>query len=86
MGSEAGIRRTKVALRHEIAGKQRISQDARPAAARGGEVEGRGDTAVHAPRPLPEYVEHCFATFFSDPHGVMLEGSCRAPVETDGGV
>jgi catechol 2,3-dioxygenase-like lactoylglutathione lyase family enzyme len=42
-------------------------------------VEARGDTVIHAPRWFPEYGEHCYATFFSDPHGVMLEVLCHAP-------
>jgi catechol 2,3-dioxygenase-like lactoylglutathione lyase family enzyme len=42
-------------------------------------VEERGDTVIHAPRAFPEYGEHCYATFFSDPHGVMLEVLCHAP-------
>jgi hypothetical protein len=46
-------------------------------------VEVRGDTVIHEPRPFPEYGEHCYATFFSDPHGVMLEVLCHAPEETD---
>ena len=39
---------------------------------------------IHAPRPFPEYGEHCFATFFADPHGVMLEVLCHEPDEVDG--
>ena len=46
-------------------------------------VEARGDTVIHAPRAFPEYGEHCYATFFSDLHGVMLEVLCHAPEETD---
>jgi catechol 2,3-dioxygenase-like lactoylglutathione lyase family enzyme len=32
----------------------------------------QGSEVVHAPRDFPEYGTH-FATFFLDPHGIMLE-------------
>lgn len=28
---------------------------------------------VHGARTFPEYGEHCYSTFFVDPHGIMLE-------------
>ena len=33
---------------------------------------GQGSEVVHAPRDFPEYGVH-YATFFLDPHGIMLE-------------
>ena len=39
----------------------------------------RGDEIVHRPRPFPEYGEHCFATFFLDPHGIRLEVVTHSP-------
>ena len=36
----------------------------------------QGSEVIHAPREFPEYGEH-FATFFLDPHGVMLEVVCH---------
>ena len=33
----------------------------------------RGDDVVRAPKPFPQYGPHCYATFFLDPHGFMIE-------------
>jgi catechol 2,3-dioxygenase-like lactoylglutathione lyase family enzyme len=33
----------------------------------------RGDEIVRAPKPFPRYGPHCYATFFLDPHGFMIE-------------
>jgi catechol 2,3-dioxygenase-like lactoylglutathione lyase family enzyme len=38
----------------------------------------QGSEIVHAPRDFPEYGVH-FATFFLDPHGIMLEVVCHEP-------
>lgn len=39
---------------------------------------------VHEPRLFPEYGEDCFATFFLDPHGIMLEVVCHtAPADAE---
>ena len=40
---------------------------------------GRGHEVLHAPRPFPEYGEHCFATHFVDVHGFHLEVSTHEP-------
>jgi catechol 2,3-dioxygenase-like lactoylglutathione lyase family enzyme len=40
-------------------------------------VRDRGDEILHPPTPFPEYGEHCYATFFVDPHGFMLEVVCH---------
>jgi len=37
-----------------------------------------GSGVVHAPRAFPEYGENAFATYFLDPHGIMLEVVCHA--------
>jgi catechol 2,3-dioxygenase-like lactoylglutathione lyase family enzyme len=37
----------------------------------------RGDEVLHAPRLFPEYGEHCYATYWLDPHGFMLEAVCH---------
>ncbi len=34
---------------------------------------------LHAPRAFPEYGEHCYATYWLDPHGFMLEAVCHDP-------
>jgi hypothetical protein len=44
-------------------------------------VSNRGDEVLHAPRPFPEYGQHCYATFFLDPHGFMLEVVCHKAEE-----
>jgi catechol 2,3-dioxygenase-like lactoylglutathione lyase family enzyme len=36
-------------------------------------ASGRGDKIVRAPKPFPRYGPHCYATFFLDPHGFMIE-------------
>jgi catechol 2,3-dioxygenase-like lactoylglutathione lyase family enzyme len=33
----------------------------------------RGSEVVHPPRAFPEYGEHTYASYFLDPHGIMLE-------------
>jgi catechol 2,3-dioxygenase-like lactoylglutathione lyase family enzyme len=38
-----------------------------------------GSEVVHEPRPFPEYGEHTYATYFLDPHGIMLEVACHVP-------
>lgn len=43
----------------------------------------RGSEVVHPPRAFPEYGEHAYATYFLDPHGIMLEVVCHAAEGTD---
>lgn len=33
----------------------------------------RGDEIVRAPKPFPRYGPDCYASFFLDPHGFMIE-------------
>jgi catechol 2,3-dioxygenase-like lactoylglutathione lyase family enzyme len=42
-------------------------------------AKAQGLEVVHEPRSYPEYGEHCYATFFLDPHGFMLEAVCHSP-------
>jgi catechol 2,3-dioxygenase-like lactoylglutathione lyase family enzyme len=43
----------------------------------------RGHEIVHAPKPFPEYGEHCYSTFFLDVHGFMIEATTHAkPTES----
>lgn len=37
---------------------------------------------LHEPREFPEYGQHCYATFWLDPHGFMLEAVCHSPEES----
>jgi catechol 2,3-dioxygenase-like lactoylglutathione lyase family enzyme len=37
---------------------------------------------IHAPRQFPEYGEQHYATYFLDPHGIMLEVVCHSADET----
>jgi len=39
----------------------------------------RGDEIVRAPRAFPRYGPHCYATFFLDPHGFMIEVVSHEP-------
>jgi catechol 2,3-dioxygenase-like lactoylglutathione lyase family enzyme len=34
------------------------------------------------PQEFPQYGEHCFATYWLDPHGFKLEAVCHAPEAT----
>ena len=34
------------------------------------------------PREFPQYGEHCFATYWLDPHGFKLEAVCHRPEES----
>jgi catechol 2,3-dioxygenase-like lactoylglutathione lyase family enzyme len=36
------------------------------------------------PQEFPQYGEHCFATYWLDPHGFKLEAVCHTPEEPDG--
>ena len=44
-------------------------------------VTARGDHVLHAPRPFPQFGDHCYATYFLDPHGLKLEVVCHTPEE-----
>lgn len=41
-------------------------------------AQARGHEILNAPRPFPEYGKNCYATFFLDMHGFMLEAVCHA--------
>jgi catechol 2,3-dioxygenase-like lactoylglutathione lyase family enzyme len=41
----------------------------------------RGDEILHEPRVFPEYGPHQYATYWLDPHGIMLEAVCHVPEE-----
>jgi catechol 2,3-dioxygenase-like lactoylglutathione lyase family enzyme len=40
---------------------------------------------LHAPREFPEYGQH-YATYWLDPHGIMLEAVCHSPDESQEGL
>jgi catechol 2,3-dioxygenase-like lactoylglutathione lyase family enzyme len=42
-------------------------------------VRDRGDEIVRAPKTFPQFGPHCYATYFLDPHGFMLEVVCHEP-------
>jgi len=41
----------------------------------------RGDAILDEPAEFPQYGEHCYATYWLDPHGFKLEAVCHAPEE-----
>jgi catechol 2,3-dioxygenase-like lactoylglutathione lyase family enzyme len=41
----------------------------------------RGHEILNEPKPFPEYGENCYATFFVDMHGFMIEAVCHSPPE-----
>jgi len=43
----------------------------------------RSDEIVRAPRAFPQYGPHCYATFFLDPHGFMIEVVSHEPEPPD---
>jgi catechol 2,3-dioxygenase-like lactoylglutathione lyase family enzyme len=42
-------------------------------------ARAREATILDEPREFPQYGEHCFATYWLDPHGFKLEAVCHAP-------
>lgn len=42
----------------------------------------REAVVLDAPRAFPQYGEHCFATYWLDPHGFKLEAVCHRPEES----
>ena len=42
-------------------------------------ARGRDAVILDAPREFPQYGEHCFATYWLDPHGFKLEAVCHTP-------
>lgn len=42
----------------------------------------RGDTILDEPAEFPQYGEHCFATYWLDPHGFKLEAVCHTPEQS----
>lgn len=42
-------------------------------------AHARGDTILDAPQEFPQYGEHCYATYWLEPHGFKLEAVCHAP-------
>ena len=45
-------------------------------------AQAHGAEILHAPRDFPEYGVH-YATYWLDPHGIMLEAVCFGPEEVD---
>ncbi len=39
----------------------------------------RGEEIVRPPKPCPQYGPDCYATFFLDPHGFLIEVVAHAP-------
>jgi catechol 2,3-dioxygenase-like lactoylglutathione lyase family enzyme len=42
---------------------------------------GRGSVILDEPQEFPQYGEHCFATYWLDPHGFKLEAVCHSAEE-----
>ena len=42
----------------------------------------RDAVVLDEPREFPQYGEHCFATYWVDPHGFKLEAVCHSPEES----
>ena len=45
-------------------------------------ARAREAVILDEPRAFPQYGEHCFATYWLDPHGFKLEAVCHSPDET----
>jgi len=45
-------------------------------------ARAREAVILDAPREFPQYGEHCFATYWLDPHGFKLEAVCHRPEES----
>ena len=46
----------------------------------------QGATILDEPGPFPQYGEHCFATYWLDPHGFKLGAVCHGPEDSWFGV
>lgn len=44
-------------------------------------ARARNAEIIREPQHLPKYGEHCYATYWLDPHGFMLEVVCHSPEE-----
>jgi catechol 2,3-dioxygenase-like lactoylglutathione lyase family enzyme len=42
----------------------------------------RNAEILDEPQEFPQYGDHCFATYWLDPHGFKLEAVCHTPEET----
>lgn len=42
-------------------------------------ARAHGADVLDEPREFPQYGEHCFATYWLDPHGFKLEAVCDTP-------
>ena len=42
----------------------------------------RGAVILDEPNEFPQYGEHCYSTYWLDPHGFKLEAVCHSPEET----
>jgi catechol 2,3-dioxygenase-like lactoylglutathione lyase family enzyme len=42
-------------------------------------ARSRGAVVLDAPQEFPGYGEHCYATYWLDPHGFKLEAVCHNP-------
>ncbi len=51
-----------------------------PSARHDDRAVARDAEVIHQPREFPEYGEH-YATYFLDPHGIMLEVVCHSTEE-----
>jgi hypothetical protein len=47
-----------------------------------GDSPHNAGTVAGLRREFPQYGEHCFATYWLDPHGFKLEAVCHTPEET----
>ena len=45
-------------------------------------ASGRGAVILDEPQEFPQYGEHCYATYWLDPHGFKLEAVCHEPEES----
>jgi catechol 2,3-dioxygenase-like lactoylglutathione lyase family enzyme len=45
-------------------------------------ARARQAVILDEPREFPQYGEHCFATYWLDPHGFKLEAVCHTPEES----
>ena len=42
-------------------------------------ARARDSTILDEPQEFPQYGEHCYATYWLDPHGFKLEAVCHTP-------
>jgi catechol 2,3-dioxygenase-like lactoylglutathione lyase family enzyme len=78
VGAQGSYERGQTGLHHLaflVASRSVVREAHSWAAARGAHI-------LDEPQEFPQYGEHCFATYWLDPHGFKLEAVCHSPEDS----